>query len=231
METPASIRVVSWNVSAGRRSSLGQVQAVLEQLDADVLLLQELDVETRRTGMVDQPQVLADALEMELGFAAALEWDGGDFGLAVLSRLPFSAARRISLDSEGGYEPRIVFDVTVCAGAQSLQMFDVHVDFVEEVNVRNLEDLSELLGPDPPGPLVVAGDFNATEDTPGVQAMLSTGLVDVFDQWDPGPTRNGERIDFMLVDEASALRVIDAGRMETEASDHTPLWIDLELQP
>ncbi|MEM7158530.1 MAG: endonuclease/exonuclease/phosphatase family protein [Myxococcota bacterium] len=225
---PESIRVASWNISAGRRSSLSQVQAQLEQIDADVLLLQELDVGTRRTNGVDQPRALAEALGMDFGFAAALEWDGGDFGLAVLSRLPFFSARRVSLDSEGADEPRIVFDVRVCAGSQPLRLLDVHADFLEEANLRNLEDLRDFLGPNPPGPIVVAGDFNAVDEAPGVQAVLSTGLVDLFSSWDPGPTRQGERIDFVFVDEALAPRVLEAGRVQTDASDHTPLWIDLQ---
>lgn len=204
---------------------------MLAAIDADVVLLQEIDVGVLRTGEVDQARRLGEGLGMQHAFAAALEWDGGDFGLAVLSRLPMSRAQRISLDSEGGYEPRIAFDVTVCAGSRLLRLVDVHADFVPEVNVRNLVELAELLGPLSSSPLVLGGDFNATPQTEGVTTMRAvTGAIDVLETRDPGATRNGERIDYLLANPELEAAIVEATRVETEASDHTPLWVDLALR-
>lgn len=229
-ERLAAVRMVSWNVSAGRVSSLAEVQAVLEGLDADVIALQELDVLVRRTGSVDQPRVLAEALGHAYAFAASVEFDGGDFGLAVLSRLPFAAAERIDLPSEGGYEPRIALDVTVCAGALPLRVVDVHADFVPEVNTANLVALGEAVGPTTARPTILAGDLNAVDTTPGVASLVeTTAAVDVLATWDPGPTKGTERIDYVLASPALAEAVTDAARVETQASDHVPLRVDVAL--
>jgi len=227
---PHLVRIATWNMSAGRLSSLSEVQEQLASIDADAIVLQEVDLGVVRTSSVDQPRVLAEALDMDYAFAASLEFDGGDFGLAVLSRLPFSAVRRRSLDSEGGYEPRIVLDVNLCVGSHVLRLIDVHADFVPEVNVRNLDDIATMLGSKAEVPTVVAGDFNANEQTQGVRALLeTTDLVDVLATWDGGPTREGERIDYMLVDGARVGNITQARRVETDASDHSALWLEITL--
>lgn len=225
-EVPTSVRMMSWNVSAGRVSSLAEVEDVLVELRADVVVLQELDVLVGRTGSVDQPRVLADALGYAYAFAASLEFDGGDFGMAVLSRLPFSAARRISLLSEGAHEPRIALDVTLCAGPRSLRVVDVHADFVASVNTASLAALGEAVGSTLEAPTILAGDLNATPESQGVQALQErTATFDALSTWDPGPTRDDERIDYVLV--SPALVVTDAQRIESQASDHRPLWVEV----
>lgn len=227
---PQVVRIATWNISAARLSSLSQVEELLASIDADAIVLQEVDVGVARTSSVDQPRVLAEALELDYAFAASLEFDGGDFGLAVLSRLPFSAVRRRSLDSEGGYEPRIVLDVNLCVGSHVVRLIDVHADFVPEANVRNLGDLATILGPKAELPTVVAGDFNASEQTQGVGELLeTTDLVDVLATWDPGPTRERERIDYMLVDDARVGNITEARRVKTDVSDHAALWLEITL--
>lgn len=229
---PARVRVATWNISAARLGGLDAIEAGLRQLDADVVLLQEVDVGVRRTGGVDQPRRLGEALGMQHAFAASVPFDGGDFGMAVLTRLPLSRALRVSLESDGGYEDRIALDVTACAGPIGLRVVDVHADFVASTNERNLVELAEHVGPVAPWPTVIGGDFNAPPDAPGVRALLEhTGAVDLFAGRDPSPTRAGERIDYLLASPSLDAAVVSVGHGGTsEVSDHAPLWVDLALR-
>ncbi|MCX4241733.1 endonuclease/exonuclease/phosphatase family protein [Paraliomyxa miuraensis] len=229
-ERLTGVRVMSWNVSAGRVGSLEEIRDVLLEHRPDVVVLQELDVLVRRTGSVDQPRVLADALGYSYAFAASLEFDGGDFGMAVLSWLPFADVRRISLPSESGYEPRIALDTTLCAGPLPLRVVDVHADFVPSANAAGLVALGEEVGSTLEAPTIIAGDFNAPLTAEGGQALMElTGAVDALLPWDPGPTHGDGRIDHALVSPAPALVVTGATTIENDASDHRALWV--EVQP
>lgn len=224
---PARVRVASWNIGATRRSSIDAVNEVVADVDADVLIIQEIEIGAHRTDEIDQPRAIAEANGYEFAFAAALTFDGGEFGMAVFSRLPFAAADRIWLDSSDAYEPRIVLDTTICAGPTPWRVVDVHADFMEAANVRNLTEIAGLVGAVGDLPTLVAGDFNATPDTEGVQTLFDvTGLVDVFGPRDPGPTRNGKRIDFVLASAGLDASVQAVERRETPASDHRLLRVD-----
>ena len=125
---PNRSRIATWNIRAARSAPLDAIAAELQTMQADVIALQEVDVHLRRTGSVDQPAVLATALGFHYVFAASIKWDEGDYGLAVLSRWPLTKVRRHRLDATAAAEPRIVLDVTVCAGGRALHVFNHHAD-------------------------------------------------------------------------------------------------------
>ncbi len=226
---PDRVRIVSWNMGAMRRSSFAAVRDTLLEIDADVVVLQEVDVGVRRTDELHQARQLAAELEQDYAFAAALEWDGGHFGMAVLSHLPFRDARRLSLDSRGGIEPRIAFDVEMCVGSRRLRLVDVHADYVEEANLRNLTGLATVLGPLAGTPTLVLGDFNAQPSSDGVRALIEgTQTIDVFALRDPGPTRGSRRIDYVLASPEIDAVIGEARLWPSDASDHLPLVVDLQ---
>lgn len=230
-EVPARVRLVTWNIATARYSSLTEVAHVLQGLEADLVLLQETDVDMPRSLEVDQPQELADALEYEYVFAGSVEADEGSFGLTVLSGLPFAAAERVTLLSRGAGEPRIALDVVVCAGSQPLRVVDVHADYMPEGNANNLVDLGKRVGWLEHTTTILAGDFNAEDDSEGMLALLElTGAFDVLGKWDRGATIDTERLDYVLVSPALVDGVSSAHRVQTEASDHLPLVVELSLE-
>jgi len=224
---PDPVVVVSWNMSAARRGPLEDVEATLAELDADVVLLQENDVGVSRTGNVHQPAVLAEGLGYDYAYAEALPWDGGTFGLAVLSRLPFHRVRRRSLFATDAYEPRIALDVELCRGSEVLRFVDVHADFEVPANAENLADLATQLG-HPSGFVLVAGDFNAEPDADSIQSFgEDTGLIDVLAAVDPRPTRRNTRVDYAFVTAAVEASLVEGAVVDAEASDHDALRLVL----
>src|SRR5262245_45119386 len=105
--SPSTVRIATWNMAAGELGSIADLAGLLASVNADVILLQEVDVGVRRSGGVNEPEALASQLGFAYAFGEAIPWDGGHFGLATLSRLPFGAVRRISLDAPCASERRI----------------------------------------------------------------------------------------------------------------------------
>ncbi len=89
---PQCIRVVSYNIhhgtTADERPSLLQIASVLAQLDADLVSLQEVDMNLPRSQRVRQAAMLARALDMGYVFGEAMQYGTGKYGNAVLSRFP-----------------------------------------------------------------------------------------------------------------------------------------------
>ena len=94
------IKIVSWNV----RHGLGQDGIVdikrigekLKSLNADIIALQEIDVNSKRSKRVNQPKVLSEILGYDYHFTPFTETGSGEYGLLTLSRLPM--ARKTDLN-------------------------------------------------------------------------------------------------------------------------------------
>jgi endonuclease/exonuclease/phosphatase family metal-dependent hydrolase len=223
---PARVRVVTWNIDAAQTSSTGDIAAVLAGLDPDVVLLQEVDVNTQRSGVVDQPSVLAAALGEAYAFGEAIPWDGGVYGLALLSRLPFQAVTRISLDAPDASERRIGLETTLCFGPTAVTVVDTQADVVPSASAENAMDLLAALKPRIGQGLLLAGDFNALPTDPGPEAALAAGLADVVARTDTSPTADASRIDFVFADARLAPRFTSGQVVASDKSDHRPVLAD-----
>jgi endonuclease/exonuclease/phosphatase family metal-dependent hydrolase len=185
-----------------------------------------VDVRVRRTGFVDQPAALATALGFHYAFAASIKWQGGDYGLAVLSRWPLADVERLRFDTPGVAERRIVLDVTVCADGRPLRVFNHHADFRSEPAQVGLAALAALVRPEVGRGVVVLGDFNNGPDTPGVHALLEAGLVDRGAAQNQHTSVEG-RIDYLLLDGLLASRTSATQVWTTSSSDHHAVLTDL----
>src|ERR1700757_778581 len=68
---PEIIRVVSWNINRGFQ--LNGIIDFLGSSSADLILLQETDINARRTGRRNIPQKIAQALQMDYIFGREFE--------------------------------------------------------------------------------------------------------------------------------------------------------------
>ena len=92
---PRSLRVMTYNIHIGKgmdgKADLARIAGVIKSADVDVVALQEVDVKTRRSGVEsDQLKELAKLTGMHGVFAKARDFDGGEYGQAVLSRRPIT---------------------------------------------------------------------------------------------------------------------------------------------
>lgn len=157
-----SIRVATYNVHGcvgnDGRLDADRVAAVIRELDADVVALQEVDTFFRCE--VDQLQHLAGATGMQVVCGATRQKaGGGTFGNALLTRLPVLAARKADL-SQRGREERGALDVAVdCAGV-AVRVVATHFGLHAWERREQVRGLLQLVQRDPGVPIVVMGDFN-----------------------------------------------------------------------
>lgn len=223
---PGRVRVATWNIRAARSAPIDEIAAEIVAMQLDVVALQEVDVRVRRTGFVDQPVALAAALGFHHVFAASIKWDGGDYGLALLSRWPVAEVRRHRIEAAEAGEPRIVLETSVCARGRALRMFNHHADGREAPRLLGLAALRQIVAPSLGRGTLVLGDMNDYPDSPGLRALLGDGLVDLGAQFGV-QTSSGGRIDYLLADAALAPGMTGARVWPTGRSDHHAVVADL----
>jgi len=248
------VRLMTYNVHGCRgmdgRYSVERIARVIAREKPHVVCLQELDQERQRSGHVDQAHEIASRLESGYHFHSVREADDGRFGDAVLSRLPLRVLRAgplPALETRLELEPRGVLWVEVDADGETIQVMNTHLSIAERERRLQVEALvgQEWLGhPDCRGPVVLAGDLNATS-TSYTGRRLSGVLRDAV-LADPRRRRLGERrprtwsgrMPILRIDHvftSAHFRVVGLDvprtRLTRTASDHLPLVVDLEWRP
>jgi endonuclease/exonuclease/phosphatase family metal-dependent hydrolase len=242
-----TIRVLTYNIFAGndleRRSNLARVAALIDTLRGDIVLLQEVDRLTGRSGGVDQPSVLADATGMHVVFGRSIDFGGGEYGNAILSRWAVRSVRVLPLDSllpttvaADVQEARTALHVVIETPAGPVHVVNTHLDHRAGSAIRPAQALSLLayLADAVPAdqPLILGGDLNAVPDAVEVRALRSR-FVDTWLECGAGPgftfrtDRPDRRIDYILL--SGPPRCASARVVERPLSDHLPVFAEIVL--
>ncbi|MHB1192127.1 MAG: endonuclease/exonuclease/phosphatase family protein [Longimicrobiales bacterium] len=215
---------------------LPRTAAAIHALGADVVALQEVDRLVDRSGRVDQPKMLGEALGMQHAFGAFFPYQGGEYGMAILSRFPIRREHALRLPD--GNEPRVALfaELELPSGAHVL-VVNVHLDWVADDTLRfkQVEALGAVLDT-VSLPTILLGDFN---DVPGSRtitrwaptfAALAKPAAARFTFPSTGPEKE---IDHIMVTPTSAWEGRDARVVvDPVTSDHRAVvgWVRL-VQP
>lgn len=104
------VRFMSYNIRHGsdinKVMNLDEQIAVMRKWQPDYIMVQEVDSVCTRSGRIDEAQVMADALGMYATFARAIDFEGGKYGVALLSREKPLSVERYPLPNNS--EPRVL---------------------------------------------------------------------------------------------------------------------------
>ncbi|MGO9432991.1 MAG: endonuclease/exonuclease/phosphatase family protein [Terracidiphilus sp.] len=105
---PNAIRIVTWNINRGQR--LNEVIEFLAEAAADLILLQEVDLNARRTHCRNVAHYIAQALTMNYAFGCEFEELSqrcnrmpAYHGQATLSRFPLLNSRILRFHRQSGF--------------------------------------------------------------------------------------------------------------------------------
>jgi endonuclease/exonuclease/phosphatase family metal-dependent hydrolase len=133
---------------------LDAIAAVINKENPDIVGLKEVDKFTRRCGNIDQATVLAEKTGLYYQFFKAIDHDGGDYGVAILSRYPIESSLKIDLPQVIKGEARVLATVQVTFANTHLDAQRADSNRVVQMNaiLTHLESKN--------GPILLAGDLN-----------------------------------------------------------------------
>jgi len=206
---PRRLKVMTWNIKYGAcridfwfdgwgdrtqmttrevRGNLDAIEALIREVDPDILFANEIEVNSRRSAYVD---MIEDILEhTALNYGAYFQaWNSRyiasegvgriDMGVATFSKYPITFAERIRQPDQTDldflhkifYLHTVVGRARVRVGARELGAFVAHVSAYDTdgTKQRQLKQLEELVAAETL-PFVLGGDFN---ELPPTAAKLS----------------------------------------------------------
>jgi endonuclease/exonuclease/phosphatase family metal-dependent hydrolase len=158
------LTIASYNihrcVGHDRKCMPARIAAVLKELDCDVFALQEVDNSSGRHEESAQLDYLSRTLEMSAVPGLRLVRHMGEYGNAILTRLPILNVRRHDL-SYSWFEPRGALDVDIDVGGQALRVIAAHLGLSRTERRFQWRRLMVAVAESPlETPTVMLGDMN-----------------------------------------------------------------------
>lgn len=221
-----SLRILTYNIQQGyNRDGLrdhdGQL-ALIRDVDADIIGLQESDTARIAGGNADVVKYLADRLDLHSYYGPKTV--PGTFGIALLSKYPIENPRTFYMYSEGEQTATIEAQITV--GGRSFNVFVTHLGNGGPM-VQQEAILHRVRGKEN---VILMGDFNFRPDTE--QYRMTTGLLDDswLQRWPGGNEGQGidpaRRIDHIFV--SPGTKVVDSEYLPGPQSDHPAMTTIIE---
>jgi len=231
---------MTYNIHVGvgmdKKLDLPRIAKVINDQKPDLVGLQEVDRGVERTQHIDEIADLAKLTKMDYAFAFNLPYQGGQYGVAILSRFRILATDHRHYKNLREAERRGFIRAEVLAHGQKLNFVTTHLDYqYEDGRVFETEQLLKALE-NVAGPLIVVGDFNDVP-TGGAYRLMRGSFVDAWSMSNPNsegfsypadkPTK---RIDYIFTRSADRIKTKRAWIPETLASDHVPVVAELEIR-
>lgn len=240
-EKALNLTVLSYNVrhcSPPANPSLIDVETIagiIADSKAELVGLQEIDVNNERSGMnLDQASKLAELTGMHYYFSKGIDYRGGAYGTAILSKFPLSEQETIPLPAAADTEQRTLSLVTATLpDGRKIRFANTHLDFTADDNaLAQAKAITEKLK-DEKVPVVVVGDFNVVKESKTMghlsQYFTSTCEANCLPTI-PADTPT-KTIDFILFssNQGISVRAHEVLNQPT-ASDHRPVWARLSIE-
>lgn len=251
-ELPREIRVVTYNIRHGEgmdhKIDLPRIAKVLMAAKPDIVALEEVDQGTKRSGGVDQPAEFARLTGMTAVFGHNIDFDGGGYGTAVLTKMPVRSRESVKLKPFYKSTPQHAEQ----RGVQVIELGDkgdapllflcTHLDFrpPDDERMNSAQTINELMRQRGAELAIIGGDFNATPESRPIRELAKEWKIAGWKEGSESQV-NGEQqestsiatfpadkpdhcIDYVMCRPADRWRVVELRVLEEPmASDHRPV--------
>jgi len=232
---------MTYNIHVGvgmdKKLDLQRIADVIKKEKPDLVGLQEVDRGVKRTEGRDEIVELAGLTGMQYAFAHNLDYQGGQYGVAILSRFPIRQIDHRKYENRREAERRGMLRVEVdTGGGKIINFVNTHLDYqFDDGRLFEAEQMLKFLE-NVKGPLIVVGDFN-DEPTGNTYKLMLAGFEDA---WMHGRAKDAglsypadkpvKRIDYIFTRRADKFKIKKAWVVSTLASDHIPVVADIEMR-
>lgn len=238
---PKVIKIMTYNIRHGapihkpnEDVQIESIAAVINKQKPDLVALQEVDSITRRAPL-DEAKKLGALTGMHYYFSKTINYQGGAYGDAILSKYPITATMHYMLPMPVDGEARAAGLITVepFPGIK-LDFITTHLELNMENRMAQIRKLIEI-SKERSNPVILCGDLNATPDSREIKA-LETEYVTACKTNCPltfPSDKPRSSIDYIVLNPKAAqvFRFVSYNSIQNIlASDHLPLLGYLTLQ-
>ncbi|MDU1889559.1 MAG: endonuclease/exonuclease/phosphatase family protein [Dysgonomonas sp.] len=225
-----AVRVMSYNIRNAKglddKTDYKRIADVIEAAKADVVAVQEIDSVTQRSKQTDVLKEIATLTHMHHTYAPAIDYDGGKYGIGILSKDEPLSSIRVSLP--GREEKRALL---ICEFEEYV-IFATHFSLNQEDRLSSIEIINREASRYNK-PVFLAGDLNAEPKSQEIKTLKQNWKILNRTNDATFPANNPKRvIDYIAgyTTNNQPYQVLKAKVVdEKTASDHRPLFVDIRF--
>lgn len=166
------LRVLTYNIHHGNPPSkpglidLDAIARVIIDSKADIVALQEVETGVNRSGKLDEAKLLGEKTGLHYQFFKAIDHDGGEYGIAMLSRYKFTDVKLVPLPQKITAEKRVMGYATIKVGKQQFIFANTHLDAMD-THQNRIVQMEHILTEfkNTALPVILCGDLNSDAGT------------------------------------------------------------------
>ena len=235
----SQLKVMTYNIhhaNPPQKPGVIDIDAIAKVINSeqpDIVGLQEVDQFTNRSGKIDQAKVLAEKTGLYYQFFKAIDYDGGNYGITILSRYPIRKATKIDLPQVEPGEARVLSFVEINLPSRKELIFaNTHLDATRNDGnrVAQMQKILDVLKSNKI-PTIILGDLNCEAKAKPIH-MLDEQFVRscvnscgfTIPQINPNKT-----IDYVALKNADWKILSHRVLAEQYASDHLPIVVTYQI--
>ena len=240
---------MTWNIhhaeGVDKKIDVDRIAQLIKEEKADIVAIQEVDRGVERSKKIDIITKLADLTGMTYAFGKTIDYQGGEYGNALLTRFPIFEERNVLFKKISEAEQRGVLLLVLGIAGEEIIVANTHFDSQgnDSLRVASVSELKNILKAYSSRPTILCGDFN---DIPSSRVVTQL-KEEYLDAWELAGTWEGftfpadipkKRINYVFTNNsrkpdststAVHLRALSAHVVRSLASDHVPLLVEFEL--
>lgn len=231
-----TLRIMSYNIRNGRgmdnKVDYPRIAEVIQKNAPDVVALQELDCRTSRSQGVDVLSEIATILGMYPTYGAAIDFQGGKYGVGILSK---EKPIRVETTPLPGREERRAL---LCVELENYVVFCSHWSLTEEDRNSTVAIITNKKK-QYTKPVFLCGDFNAHSEEDSILSLKKDWAILSADAPTFPANSPDERIDYICATDPNnaiseetwqksvlASSVVNA----PNESDHRPILVEVDVK-
>lgn len=228
------VKVMTYNLRFGELASLEELASHIKSFKPDFVALQEVDCHTTRKRAIKQAgKDFIGELAYNTGmfgfYGKTIDYEGGYYGIGLLSKYPSISVEKIMLPRPLPHEPRAMLKGVFEMGQDTIIFTSTHLD-VKEGSTRNAQAqfITDYFK-NAKFPVILGGDFNARPYSEAIKDIMLKNWFNAtnddlsFPAWKPTI-----KIDYLFTRPMKGWKVVRTQTVQSTLSDHLPIVTELE---
>ncbi len=242
------LKVMTYNIYGARLTNGDKLGEVIKKYSPDFIVLQEVDKNTIRSNKRDVTEDIAKKLGYDYYyFQKTLDFNGGEFGISIISKYPIERYYTFELPSVGNEKRHLLgAQISKNVFGKSVTIINAHLNYQENIKAEETDEVLAVTDIFEGDVKFLAGDFNMLPTSENYSKYLKK-WIDSYTEIKGSPSNSeiekdkqrdekDTRIDYIFGDKSKIWKVNKSFFVKDEAeewdklSDHVPYMAEFEIK-